>query len=138
MIFPASSTTSPSGWPSTVALMSMRRCLFWRLICDGPTPLTTCANAPNGTLPSVSAAPTFAVVPMGFVPTRIPLPLLAPVDPVTLVVGPFEPPGVRLPEDDEPPPPADGVSSREAIELKERRSMGGACTMIGYCTPLIW
>src|ERR1700676_5136448 len=123
MIFPASPTTSPSGTPSTVALMSMRRCLFWRLICDGPTPLTTCANAPSGTLPSVCAVPAFPVVPIGLYPLRMPPPLLLPpVDPVVLVVGPLEPPGVTLPDvGEELPPPEVGVNCKVAIESNERR-----------------
>ncbi len=56
---------------------------------------------------------------------------------MTLVVGPLEPPGVRLPAADEPPPPEGGVNSKLAIDPKERRSEDGAWTMIGYCTPLI-
>src|ERR1700693_1249646 len=116
----------------------MRRCLFCRLICEGPTQLITCASAISGTLLSVCDAPTLEFVPIGLLPVRMPLPPpLPPLDPVTLVTGPFEPPGVRLPAADELPPPDDGMSESDAIESNDRRWSGGAWTMIGYCTPLI-
>src|SRR5579863_3506678 len=121
MIFCDAATTVPSGTPSTGAVMSIRRCLSCRLICDGPTPVCTLATAERGTVA--------AEVEEGVDVLLLVVTVLPPDGAVPLCVTPTAAP------DETPLCAVGGISCSPSIESSVRRCEGGSSTRIGYWTP---